>query len=149
MQCGRPGFDPWVGKIPWRTKRLPTPMFWPGEFHGLYSLCGCKESDTTERLSLTESQHQEYNSQCRAYALTSSSFQSSGECKQVDSDRELTGNAEVTWASTTPGYFYSLEIRKPPQGPSLLSDHCNQGLCGILGDFLLTRSKFLKMGEGK
>ena len=31
---------------------LPTPVFWSGEFHGLYSPCGCKESDTTERLSL-------------------------------------------------------------------------------------------------
>ena len=30
---------------------LPTPVFWPGEFHGLYSLWGHKESDTTERLS--------------------------------------------------------------------------------------------------
>ena len=35
LQCGRPGFDPWVGKIPWRRERLPTPVFWPGEFHGL------------------------------------------------------------------------------------------------------------------
>ena len=26
--------------------------FWPGEFHGLYSLWGRKESDTTEQLSL-------------------------------------------------------------------------------------------------
>ena len=24
----------WVGKIPWRRERLPTPVFWPGEFHG-------------------------------------------------------------------------------------------------------------------
>ena len=24
------------GKIPWRRERLPTPVFWPGEFHGLY-----------------------------------------------------------------------------------------------------------------
>ena len=30
-------FDPWVRKIPWRRKRLPTQVFWPGEFHGLYS----------------------------------------------------------------------------------------------------------------
>ena len=33
----RPGFDPWVGKFPWRRERLPIPVFWPGEFHGLYS----------------------------------------------------------------------------------------------------------------
>jgi len=31
----RPGYDPWVGKIPWRKERLPTPVFWPREFHGL------------------------------------------------------------------------------------------------------------------
>ena len=41
-------FDLWVGKIPWRRERLPIPVFWPGEFHGLYSLRGCKELDTTE-----------------------------------------------------------------------------------------------------
>ena len=32
LPCGIPGFDPWVGKIPWRRERLPTPVFWPGEF---------------------------------------------------------------------------------------------------------------------
>ncbi|KAB0340862.1 hypothetical protein FD755_024664, partial [Muntiacus reevesi] len=37
LQCRRPGFDPWVGKIPWRRERLPTSVFWPGEFRGLYS----------------------------------------------------------------------------------------------------------------
>ena len=31
LQCGRPGFDPWVGKMPWRRERLPTRVFWPGE----------------------------------------------------------------------------------------------------------------------
>ena len=30
---------------------LPTPVFWPGEFHRLYSPWGCKELDTAERLS--------------------------------------------------------------------------------------------------
>ena len=38
LQCRRPRFNPWVGKILWRRQRLPTPVFWPGEFHGLYSL---------------------------------------------------------------------------------------------------------------
>ena len=46
-------FDPWVGKIPWRRKWQPTPVFLPEEFHGQKSLMGCspqghKESDTTE-----------------------------------------------------------------------------------------------------
>ena len=47
------GFDPWVGKIPWRRERLSTPVFWPGEFHVLYSPWGHKESDMTEQLSLS------------------------------------------------------------------------------------------------
>ena len=25
----------WVGNIPWRRERLPAPVFWPGEFHGV------------------------------------------------------------------------------------------------------------------
>ena len=39
-------WDTWVpscvGKILWRRERLPTPLFWPGEFHGLYSPWGHK-----------------------------------------------------------------------------------------------------------
>ena len=53
LQCGRPGFEPWVGKILWRRERIHTPVFWPGECHGLYSPWGCKWSDTTELLSFS------------------------------------------------------------------------------------------------
>ena len=35
LQWGRPGFDPWVEKIPCRRERLPASVFWPGEVHGL------------------------------------------------------------------------------------------------------------------
>ena len=31
LQCRRPGFDPWVGKIPWRRARQPTPVLLLGE----------------------------------------------------------------------------------------------------------------------
>ena len=48
-----PWFDSWVGKIRWRRKKLPTPVFWPGELRGLYSPWGSKELDTTEQLSLS------------------------------------------------------------------------------------------------
>jgi len=37
-QCRRCGFDPWVGKIPWRRKWQPTPVFLPGKFHGQRNL---------------------------------------------------------------------------------------------------------------
>ena len=45
---------PWVGKIPWRRKWQPTPVFLPGESHGRRSLVGYispwghKESDMTD-----------------------------------------------------------------------------------------------------
>jgi hypothetical protein len=38
LQCRRSGFDPWIRKISWRRKWLPTPVFLPGEFHGQRSL---------------------------------------------------------------------------------------------------------------
>ena len=40
LQCGRLGFYPWIGKIPSRKGQLPTPVFLPGEFHGLYGPWG-------------------------------------------------------------------------------------------------------------
>ena len=44
------GLIPGLGRSPGEGKRLHTPVFWPGEFHGLYSPQGRKESDTAERL---------------------------------------------------------------------------------------------------
>ena len=40
LQCRRPGFNPWVGKVPWRREWPPTQIFLPGEFHGQRSLVG-------------------------------------------------------------------------------------------------------------
>ena len=34
LQCRRGGFDPWVGKIPCKSDRLPIPVFLLGDFHG-------------------------------------------------------------------------------------------------------------------
>ena len=51
------GFDPWVGKIPWGRKWLPTPVFLPGESQEQrsladYSSWGHKESEMTGQLSM-------------------------------------------------------------------------------------------------
>ena len=46
------GLIPGLGKMPWRRERLPTPVFWPGEFHGLCSPWCRKELDMTKLLSL-------------------------------------------------------------------------------------------------
>ena len=55
LQCRKPGFSPWIRKIPWRREWQPTPVFLPGKFHGQRSPAGCspwgqKESDMTEWL---------------------------------------------------------------------------------------------------
>ena len=39
-QCRRQDFDPWVGKIPWRRKWQPNPVFLPGKSHRQRSLVG-------------------------------------------------------------------------------------------------------------
>ena len=56
LQCRRLGFNPCIGKILWRRKWQPTPIFLPGESHGQRSLVGLspwrhKELDMTKWLS--------------------------------------------------------------------------------------------------
>ena len=50
-------WEAWVLSLGWdypqEMRWPPTTVFWPGEFHGLYSPWGLKESDTTEWLSLS------------------------------------------------------------------------------------------------
>ena len=56
--------ETWVQSLGWEDSLgrewLPTPVFWPREFHGLYSPWGRKELDTTEQLSLTHSRWHVY-----------------------------------------------------------------------------------------
>jgi len=49
--AGDLGLIPALGRS-WRRERLPTPVFCPGEFHGLYSPWGHKELDKTEQIYL-------------------------------------------------------------------------------------------------
>ena len=56
------GFHPWVGKIPWRRRGQPTPVFLPEKSHGQITAWWARvqrvaESDTTEQLS--EHKHRE------------------------------------------------------------------------------------------
>ena len=44
-RCRRHGFDPWVGKIPWRSKWQPTPIFLLGNFQGQRNLAGYSQWD--------------------------------------------------------------------------------------------------------
>ena len=54
--------DPWVRKMPWRREWQPTVVLLPGKSHGQrslggYSPQGCKELDTTKRLTRSLSQN--------------------------------------------------------------------------------------------
>ena len=101
LQCRRPGFDPWVGKISWRRKWQPTPVFLPGKFHGRRSLAGYgpwghKQSDTTERLHfLLSSSH-------RWRRLTQAWFQVGGElirsCHPDQGIERESGVTEKVWS---------------------------------------------------
>ena len=51
--------ETWVRSLGWEDpleKGKATPVFWPGEFHGLYSPWGHKKLDMSERVSLSISQ---------------------------------------------------------------------------------------------
>ena len=94
-----------VGKIPWRRERLPTPVFWPGEFHERYNPWGHKESDTTEWLSLTHSVKSSPSQppafMCVTYLILSVQFS-----RSVISD-------SATMGCSTPGfpaYYQLLEL---------------------------------------
>ena len=66
----RCGFDPWVGKMPWRRKCQPTLVFLSGKPHGQRSLAGYspwvhKELDTTERTCSLATKQQSQDSSLR------------------------------------------------------------------------------------
>ena len=47
------GSVPGLGRSSCRRERLASPVFWPGEFHGLYSQWGHKELDMTEQFAMS------------------------------------------------------------------------------------------------
>ena len=59
-QCRRHRVNPWVGKIPWRRKWQPTPVFLPGKLHGQRSLADSSPHQELDILSETGLQLQRY-----------------------------------------------------------------------------------------
>ena len=103
LQGGKPRFDPWVRRIPWRREWLPIPVFVPGEFHGQMSMVGYspqsgKEWVTTEAnntFPFTAWKCLQFVSSCRSTfyfpSLLSSTYRihwaSMRNLKALDSDR--------------------------------------------------------------
>ena len=54
LQCRRPGFNPWIRKIPWRRQWHPTPVLLPGKSHGWRSLVGCTPWGHKSRTRLSD-----------------------------------------------------------------------------------------------
>ena len=74
LQCKRPVCRPWVGKIHWRKEWLPTPVFFPGQFHGRWSLVdyspwSFKESDT-EWITNTHSRVSDWQEAKKCFTFT-------------------------------------------------------------------------------
>ena len=74
-QCRRPGFNPWVSKVPWRRKWKPSPIFLPGEVHRQRSLSGYspqghKELDMTEWLIHTHKRWENWGLERNGFVLS-------------------------------------------------------------------------------
>ena len=54
---GRPGFDPWVGKIPWRRGWQPTLVFLTAKSQGQRSLVGSMGSQRVRHDQVTKHRH--------------------------------------------------------------------------------------------
>ena len=69
------GCDPWVGKIPWRRARQPTPAFLPGESHGQRGLAGyspCRLQRVGHDWMTKHSTHRSINPLPSPYSVISS-----------------------------------------------------------------------------
>ena len=87
------GSNPGMGKSSGEGKGYPTPVFWPGEFHGLYSPWGLKECDMAEQPSLSLSLKAEFET-CALRSGCSSGNNNTGGMKQGRK-----GNTDQGWAS--------------------------------------------------
>ena len=80
-------FHPWVGKIPWRRKWQPTPVFLPGKSHGQTSLAGyspegCKR---VRHILATKTTVYIYQSQSPSSSLLCPPLPCFCSCLQIDS----------------------------------------------------------------
>ena len=75
LQCRRPRFDSWVGKMPWRRDRLPTPVFlgFPDGSAGKESACNAGDLGSIPGLGRAPEEG-------NAYSLQYSGLKNSMDC---------------------------------------------------------------------
>ena len=62
LQCRRPQFNSWVGKIPWRRDRLPTPVYlgFPGGSDGEETACPVGDLGSIPQLGRSPGEGNDY-----------------------------------------------------------------------------------------
>ena len=111
LQCRRHGFDPWVGKIPWRRKWQPTLVFLPGteEPGGLQSV-GAQKSWT--RLKWLSSN---YNNQQKEVSGQEAARTGFGDGEACRKDTKGTGEAQTDAGCCKGVFFWGLYLNLRPR----------------------------------
>ena len=111
LQRERPGFNPWVGKIPWRRKWQPTRVFLPGESKGWRNLAGYSPWGHKESHNWATSLSLSFSFICKAMTL-SNSFKKPN-LLLISQQTELSGGKKYKFLSHNlwkRKYFKMLEI---------------------------------------
>ena len=87
-QCRRCAFDPWAGKIPWRRKWQPTPVFLHGKSHGqrslgVYSPLGHRVEHELSDCTTTTKVHIPYLNNCNDFIQVWSEWLSRYDSNQI------------------------------------------------------------------
>ena len=69
-RCKRPGFNPWVRKIPWRRAWQPTLVFFPGEAHGWRGLADYSSQDHRVRHDWSNLAHKHSQIESTRYVVS-------------------------------------------------------------------------------
>ena len=96
--CRRLGFNPWVGKIPWRRKRQPTPVFLPGKSHGQRRLVG----------------YSPWSHKRVGYDLATKQQQRIQGSKKQRMQGSIRGSRDITWPKHTRTFALSTRQRTEP-----------------------------------
>ena len=109
-QCRRCGFDPWVGKIPWRRKWQPTPVFLPGKSLGQRSLRGYSQGVEKSQKCKGVQRSQTWQTAIETYIRTVSNLSPSFLARRQRGLLVPFVSSACTQGQARPGSNYSLSV---------------------------------------